>query len=95
MVTGKRLVAMWQERAGGVGGWGGLMLLPYEGHFSIEPVTGGPERVFCLSNSTIRGYELAVRKPSGAGYSQTLGRHRTRFNKRGKWNIFISTKFSI
>ena len=74
---------------------GGLTLLPYEGHFSIEPVTGGPESVFYLSSSTVGGYELAVRKPSGAGYSQTLGRHRVRFNKRGKWNIFISTKFSI
>lgn len=74
---------------------GGLMLLPYEGHFSIEPVTRGPESVFCLSNSTVGGYELAVRKPSGAGYSQTLGRHRAGFNKRGKWNIFISTKVSI
>lgn len=78
-----------------VGGWGGLMQLPYEGHFSTEPVTEGPEHVFCLSNSPIRGYELAARRPSGAGYSQTLGRHRVRFNKTGKWNIFISTKFSI
>ena len=83
------------EMGGPVGGWGGLMQLPYEGHFSIEPVTEGPERVFCLSNSPIRGYELTVRKPSGAGYSQTLGRHRVRFNKTRKWNIFISTKFSI
>lgn len=74
---------------------GGLTLLPYEGHFSTEPVTGGPVSVFCLSNSTIRGYELAVRKTSGAGYSQTLGRHRARFNKRRKWNILISTRFSI
>lgn len=74
---------------------GGLMLLPYEGHFSIEPVTGGPESMFCLCNATIGGYELAVRKPSGAGYSQTLGRRRARFNKGGKRNIFISTKFSI
>lgn len=64
------------------------MQQPYEGHFSIEPVTGGPERAFCLSNSTIRGYELAVRKPSGVSYSQTLGRHRVRFNKRGKMEHF-------
>lgn len=44
MVSGER---SWQRRDGGtVGGWGGLMQLPYEGHFSIEPVTEGPERMF-------------------------------------------------
>lgn len=48
-----------------MGGWGGLSLLPYEGHFSVEPVTGGPGSVFCLRSSTVREYELAGRKPSG------------------------------